>query len=98
MSDKVQAIGHVENDRVVVTEWQLEPGGETGFHRHGMDYVIVPLCDASLRIQLPDGTEAPAEMKTGQSYFRETGVEHNVINITDRPIAFVEVELRPDSK
>ncbi|WP_259781446.1 cupin domain-containing protein [Aestuariispira ectoiniformans] len=95
MSDTVQAIGHIDNDKVVVTEWRLEPGGETGHHRHERDYVIVPLCDAKLRITLPDGSDATAEMKTGQSYFREAGVEHNVINASDHVIAFVEVELRP---
>ena len=33
----------IDNDEVRVTEWRLAPGSATGHHRHGMDYVIVPV-------------------------------------------------------
>jgi hypothetical protein len=35
-----------------------------------------------------------AELTAGQPYFRETGVNHNVINANDYEFVFVEVEMR----
>lgn len=84
-----------ENDRVRVTEWRFAPGAETGFHVHGMDYVVVPLGDGRLQLEAPDGAVTFAEMKHGQSYARSAGVHHNVINAADHEYAFVEIELKP---
>jgi quercetin dioxygenase-like cupin family protein len=30
----------IDNDRVAVTRWSFEDGAETGWHRHGPDYVV----------------------------------------------------------
>ena len=37
-----------ENGRVIVTEWRLAPGAETGWHRHAYDYVVVCLTAGKL--------------------------------------------------
>ena len=90
-----QAIGtkQLENERVIVTEWRFKPGAETGWHRHGHDYVVVPLLNGKLEIE--DGKESHiAELTAGQSYARPVGVEHNVINANDFEFAFVEVEIK----
>jgi len=39
-----------------VTEYRFAPGAETGRHRHGYDYVVLPLLDGNLLIERPDGT------------------------------------------
>ena len=83
----------IDNDRVRVTEWRFAAGAETGWHVHGMDYVVVPLYDGTLRIESSDGT-VDVELHHGQSYARKAGVEHNVINPTSTEFAFVEVELK----
>ena len=83
-----------DNPRVRVTEWRFEPGAETGFHIHEMDYIVVPLSDGRLKLVSPEGEETFADLKLGQSYFRKSGVHHNVINANDFAFAFVEVELK----
>jgi len=83
----------IDNERVIITEWRFAPGAETGWHRHAFDYVVVPGMDGQLLLQSIDG-ERVAELHAGQSYFREAGVEHNVINANDYEFSFVEVELR----
>ncbi len=93
MSGTAKSIVHVENDRVIVTEWRFGKGDNTGWHRHGHDYVVVPLKDGQLKLVTKDG-ESIAEMKQGVPYFREEGVEHDVINATDGDYAFIEVELK----
>ncbi|WP_395020664.1 cupin domain-containing protein [Dongia sp.] len=100
MSTRPKAIGtrQIENDRVIVTEWRFAPGAETGWHRHGHDYIVVPLLDGKLAIENgPPGSKGEtitAEMKAGGSYNRPVGVEHNVINANDFEYAFVEIELK----
>ena len=83
-----------DNDRVRVTEWRFAPGAETGFHVHEMDYVVVPSGDGRLKLVSPEGEETLAELKNGQSYFRQAGVHHNVINSNEHEFAFVEIELK----
>ena len=84
----------IDNERVRVTEWRFAPGAETGFHEHGMDYVVVPSADGRLKLVGPDGAISFAELKLGQSYTRKVGVRHNVINANDFEYAFVEIELK----
>jgi len=84
----------IDNERVKVTEWRFAPGAETGWHRHGMDYVVVPVADGQLSLEQPDGSTVVAQLVTGRSYTRPIGVEHNVINASDHEIAFIEIELK----
>ncbi|MBG1230813.1 cupin domain-containing protein [Aestuariivirga litoralis] len=88
-----KAIVHVENERVIVTEWRFQPGENTGWHIHGHDYVVVPLMDGKVRLETPTGT-SHAEMKSGAPYYRPKGVEHDVINANDGEYAFIEIELK----
>jgi quercetin dioxygenase-like cupin family protein len=87
------ATQQIDNERVIVTEWRFAPGAETGWHRHAFDYVVIPGMDGKLLLESSEG-ERIAELHAGQSYFREAGVEHNVINANDFEFYFVEVELR----
>ncbi len=90
---KAVASQQIDNDRVIVTEWRFAPGAETGWHRHAYDYVVVPGMDGQLLLQSSEG-ERTAELRAGESYFREAGVEHNVINANDFEFFFIETELR----
>ena len=93
MSGTANSTVFVDNDRVTVTEWRFQPGDNTGWHRHAMDYVVVPLMDGRVKLKTKDG-ESFADMKQGVPYFRPEGVEHDVINATDGEYAFIEVELK----
>ncbi len=93
MTGSAKSIVHVDNDRVIVTEYRFQPGDNTGWHRHGHDYVVVPLMDGKVKLDTADGTKF-AEMKKGMPYFRNEGVEHDVVNATDGEYAFIEIELK----
>lgn len=84
----------IDNARVRVTEWRFDPGAATGWHRHALDYVVVPMADGVLELVGPDGVRNRAELKKGVPYFRDAGVEHDVINANDFAFAFIEVELK----
>lgn len=96
-----QAIPRLDNDQVTVTEWRFAPGTSTGFHRHGMDYVVVPLTGGRLTLLLKkeDGSieEREFELSPGVAYTRTAGTEHEVIRKDDGmegDVAFVEVEMK----
>src|SRR5476651_1531323 len=101
MTEKESAMGaraaavatlRIDEPHVRVTEYRFAPAAETGWHRHGHDYVVVPLLDGKLRLEQPDGTSRVAELRKHQSYTRRAGVEHNVINANDYEFAFLEIE------
>jgi quercetin dioxygenase-like cupin family protein len=83
----------IDNDRVIVTRWDFGLDDNTGWHRHGHDYVIVPLTDGKVKL-LTGAGESVAEMKKGAPYFRNEGVEHDVISINTGEFAFIEIELK----
>jgi Mannose-6-phosphate isomerase len=83
----------IDDEKVRVTRWDFAPGADTGWHRHAMDYVVVPMSDCSFLIEEPTG-ERRVDTPAGQVYRREEGVEHNVVNGGDAPMSFIEVELK----
>lgn len=98
MTNSAVSVLHIDDDRFRVTEWQFAPGTETGWHRHGHDYVIVPLTDGTLKLDLPGGEQTQAQLKQGVPYSRRVGVEHNVTNAScTHPLSFLEVEVVDDA-
>lgn len=51
------------------------------------------MTDGTLLLETPQGDKY-AELKAGQAYYRQAGVEHNVINASDHEIVFVETEIK----
>ena len=84
----------IDNKRSRVTEWRFAPGAETGWHRHEMDYIVVPMISGQLKLQEKNGEERLADLTAGASYYRDLGVEHNVINANDYEFVFVEIEFK----
>jgi quercetin dioxygenase-like cupin family protein len=84
----------VDDAKVRVTRWDFEPGAETGWHRHGMDYVITTLTPCIMLLEEPGGGSRRVDIAAGVAYRRDEGVEHNVINAGAEAMAFIEVELK----
>ena len=82
-----------ETGRAIVTEWRFAPGAETGWHRHAHDYIVVVLTAGKLMQETVNG-EIVTDLAAGQSYARDAGVEHNVVNPNPHEFVFVEVELK----
>ena len=90
---RAQVTTRIDETHVRVLEYRFAPGAETGWHRHGHDYVIVPMQDGRLLLEEPGGGRRTAELELHQPYARRAGVEHNVINANDYEFAFLEIEL-----
>jgi len=84
----------IDDARVRVTRFDFAPGAETGWHRHGFDYVITAITDCHMLLIGPEAEEKRVTVPAGTSYRRAEGVEHNVVNDGAEPMSFVEVELK----
>ena len=82
-----------ETERVIITEWRLAPGAETGWHRHAHDYIVVCLTAGKLLAETANGN-VETELSFGQAYARPVGVEHNIVNPGTSEFAFIEIELK----
>lgn len=83
----------VDDARVRVTRFDFLAGAETGWHRHGHDYVIVAITDCPMLLEEPGGASRSVLVAAGTAYRRSEGVEHNVVCDGDG-MSFVEVELK----
>ncbi len=94
----VPAVPTIQQDdaAVRITRWDFAPGAVTGWHRHAWPYFVILLTPAILRAH--DGkSETDVVLTAGQSYSRPAGIEHDVMNASDHPVAFVEIVIkRPD--
>jgi beta-alanine degradation protein BauB len=82
-----------DDDAVRITRWDFEPGAATGWHSHGWPYFVVMLTDALMRVD--DGAAVQEiQRKAGDTYNRKAGVEHDVMNGSDAPMAFIEIEIK----
>jgi len=83
-----------QDDRDVrITRWDFEPGAVTGQHTHGLPYVVVMLTDAIMRVDNGE-TITDTTLAAGAAYHRPSGVSHDVMNGSDKPMAFVEIEFK----
>ncbi len=82
-----------DDDNVRITRWDFSPGAVTGQHTHGWPYVVVMLTDGLMRV---DNGSGVTEFKrtAGEAYNRPSGIEHDVMNGGDVPMAFVEIEFK----
>jgi quercetin dioxygenase-like cupin family protein len=88
------ATRQVDSERVIVTEWRFPPGGRTGWHKHAYEYVVVPMTTGDLLIDT-GGEPTRSPLIAGQSYRRDPGAEHDVINDNPFEFVFIEIEFMP---
>lgn len=82
-----------DDDDLRITRYDFAPGAVTGWHTHGWPYFVTMLTDGILRVHDGD-TVSETALQAGQAYNRPAGVQHDVMNGSDHPIAFVEIEVK----
>mgnify|MGYP003418179015 CR=1 FL=1 len=88
----------VDDTRVRVSRFDFSPGAETGWHRHGHDYVITAITDCQMLLEEPGGGTRRVLVPAGTAYRRSEGVEHKVVNDGPARMSFVEVELKEPAR
>lgn len=84
----------VDNNKCILTLWEFAPGQETGWHKHSMDYVVMPKLSGQLMLENEDGSTTTVEVSPDKPYFRNAGVKHNVVSTNDFVFSFLEMEFK----
>ena len=94
MTGSAKATSFIDNERVIVTEYRF-----AARRQHRLASARPRLCHRAAdgrqaEDRSPSDGDSFAEMKKGVPYFRNEGVEHDVINANDGEYAFIEIELK----
>jgi beta-alanine degradation protein BauB len=85
-----------DDDDMRITRWDFAPGAVTGWHEHSWPYFVILLTPAILRVHNGSAV-SDTTLEAGQAYNRPAGAQHDVMNGSPHPIAFVEIELKRPS-
>ena len=84
----------LENDRVRVVEYVLQPGVPMGMHEHPRDRVEITLTGGRVRITMDDGTTMEEDQKEETVFSKASPRRHDVVNIGTTPVRAIHVELK----
>lgn len=82
----------LENDRVRVLEYRLEPGVKEPMHSHP-DYIVYALSPGKAMITLPDGKTIERQINVGEPVFLEAET-HTVENVGTTAAHGLLIELK----
>src|SRR5215831_3372432 len=83
-----------ENEFVRVWSVNLDPGQRQPWHQHLLPYLIVPLTEGKNVMNFDDGRTRETFEKPGEVIWREAGIPHELINVSDWQYRNVLVEIK----
>ena len=83
----------LENDKVIVRRYLLQPGMSTGMHSHSHDYLRVILQGGTAEITALNGRTHTEQVEVGSVAWR-TKATHNTKNIGGSPIEGLVIEIK----
>ena len=84
----------LENERVRVVEFVLEPGVAMGIHDHPRDRVEITLAGGRVRVTTADGKQQELVEEPGVVFNKGGGAPHDVTNIGTSALRAYHVELK----
>tara|TARA_Y100000590_G_scaffold364139_1_gene422279 strand:+ start:35355 stop:35684 length:330 start_codon:yes stop_codon:yes gene_type:complete len=84
----------LENDEIIVTHWSFNPGEQTGWHIHEMDYMPIQLSKGKLMFEFTDGTTKEINYVPRTTSIVTAPLEHNAINTSDEIVVALEIEFK----
>jgi beta-alanine degradation protein BauB len=85
----------VDNQKVRMVRWKLEPGERSPVHTHILDHIYVVIHGSKIREYLPDGTIHDDDQETGRAaYSPGVGKTHSFENAGTTPYEMVSIELK----
>jgi quercetin dioxygenase-like cupin family protein len=86
-----------ENELVRVWAVTLDPGQRQPWHQHLLPYLIVPLTKGENIMYFDDGRERATHETPGEVLWREPGIPHELLNVSDWQYRNVLIELKSPS-
>ncbi|MBT5571250.1 MAG: hypothetical protein HOJ90_08540 [Alphaproteobacteria bacterium] len=93
-------LGHydvlIDNDTTRITFHRIEPGENSGWHRHEHDYVGYHFQSSEVEIDRTDGKDGTMRSQEGVATFYDVGdgFEHNVTVKGDSALVALEIEYK----
>jgi mannose-6-phosphate isomerase-like protein (cupin superfamily) len=85
----------IDNEKVRMVRWRLEPGERSPVHTHTLDHIYVVIHGAKIREYLKDGSTHDDDQETGRAaYSRGVGKTHSFENTGTTPYEMVSIELK----
>jgi len=85
----------VDNQKVKVERWILQPGEQSPVHTHSLDHVYVVIHGSKIREHFPDGHTSDDDQETGRAAFSAAhNKTHAFENAGNRPYEMVSIELK----
>ena len=95
-----EKLGHydviLDNEKTRITFHRIRPGEQSGWHRHGVNYVGYHIEAAKLAYERADGSSGAIKSVEGLATFYDVGdgFEHNVTNVGDTDMVALEIEYK----
>jgi quercetin dioxygenase-like cupin family protein len=85
----------VDNQKVKVSRWLLQPGERSPVHTHSLDHVYIVVRGTKIREHVSDGRVNDDEQETGRAAFSAgRGKTHWFENAGATPYEMISVELK----
>jgi quercetin dioxygenase-like cupin family protein len=81
------------NRYVRVIDALLPVGDTTLFHTHDLDNVPVVITGGTIRTQVVAGSTSETTLEIGRAWFARGGYTHQIANIGDTPLRFIDAEI-----
>ena len=85
----------VDNQKVTVERWVLQPGEQSPVHTHLLDHVYVVIHGSKIREHFPDGHTSDDDQETGRAAFSPAhGKTHSFENAGSTPYEMIAIQLK----
>lgn|SRR5215472_8008944 len=85
----------VDNEKVKVVRWRLQPGEGSPVHTHSLDHVYVVVHGSKIREVTSKDKVKDDEQETGRTAFSPArGKTHSFTNVGHEPYEMVSIELK----
>ncbi|MGP8247789.1 MAG: cupin domain-containing protein [Bryobacteraceae bacterium] len=89
----------VDNQKVKVSRWLLQPGERSPVHTHTLDHVYIVVRGSRIREHISDGSVKDDDQETGRAAFSAgRGKTHWFENVGTAPYEMISVELKQAAK
>lgn len=83
-----------EDDKTKITSWRFDPGAETGWHEHDVDYVTIQKSGGRLKLESDTGQVRFVDYKMDHAASYTAPICHNATNVSDEEVRVIEIEYK----
>ena len=83
-----------DDEKARITSWRFDPGTETGWHHHNIDYVTIQQSGGQLKLESDDGEIKYIDYKNYQTAGYAAPIKHNATNVSDEEVRVIEIEYK----